>query len=361
MWTGIARVVPFMASLQLAVAPPADSVSVDFTMAERGLEWLHEVEAGAGTEALRASFRERIAPTRGTRAVVAHWARFREWDAEIFMEFVLAALGRSDPPEQFARFEDEDGELTLLGLARRSWRRALEELPRLERDLAALERGEPGRRALRRARAALPPDAEISARIHVVLFGVSPAFAVGDLVGFDLLQLPRTGDDELDVDAVARTFAHELHHSGFRAYIEEHMGAAAEDPALTLLGAATAEGLATCLVNRPHRASERWARALAEADSLMPVFQEDLRRSLAGRLPREELVRRWFRGDPGPVYVVGVHMCETVKAAAGKEAVVGLVKDFRAFPGRYNESVPDDGSSFRFAPTLVERIERRGS
>ncbi len=65
MWIGPVLLVPTLLSAQPLVEPAgADSVLVDFTMAERGIEWLHQVKAGADVEALRASFRESIAPTR---------------------------------------------------------------------------------------------------------------------------------------------------------------------------------------------------------------------------------------------------------------------------------------------------------
>lgn len=344
---------PFLA-VALAAAPvPGDTVVVDYGMAEAAIAWLEEVEAGADAETLRASFRENVVPTAGMEAIVAHWARFREWDAEIFMEFVLQALGVVKPTGPLV---DESGETTALGMARREWTKALAELPRLARDLAALKRHDPKRRAVALAHEALPPDAEIAARFYVVLFGVSSAFAVDDMNGYDLLQLPHAEDGSLDIAEITATFAHELHHSGFSAYIEEHMGAAADDPRFTLLGAAAGEGLATCLVSRPDLTSGRWKEALAGADSLMAVFQADVRRGLAGDLPRDELVGRWFTGSPGAVYVVGVHMCETVEDAGGRNALLTLPEDFRRFPALYNASVPDDAPGFRFDGELLARL-----
>jgi hypothetical protein len=63
-------------------------------MAEAGVGWIELVASGADDNTPReACFRE-LAPTAGCRAIIRHRARFRDWNDEIFYDFISEAPGR---------------------------------------------------------------------------------------------------------------------------------------------------------------------------------------------------------------------------------------------------------------------------
>ena len=79
-----------------------EPVTVGYDMAEAGLDWLDLVASGADDETLRESFFRDVAPTAGCQAIIHHWERFREWDEEVFYDFILEALERKPSEKPLA-------------------------------------------------------------------------------------------------------------------------------------------------------------------------------------------------------------------------------------------------------------------
>jgi hypothetical protein len=207
--------------------------------------------------------------------------------------------------------------------------------------------------AIEEARRFLPPEADVSNRFHVVLFGASNAFSVGDDNGFDLLQLDTQADGTIDVEAVIDLFAHEMHHSGLSSAMEQHMGPAADDERILLPGVLVAEGMATFFTTPPfphiHAWSESedpakrelaadWERHLANMPSLYEQAARDIDLALRGQLSTEDMVNRWLGGMQGPAYGLGVDMIRTIDTELGTEAAVNLARDSRRLLTTYNEA-----------------------
>ena len=163
-----------------------EPVTVGYDMAEAGVRWLELVASGADDATIREAFFRDVAPTAGCQAIIHHWERFREWDEEVFYDFILEALERkpSDKP-----LVGEDGQPTVAGHSRRLWLNAVSDVDQLRRNLEALQAIDVRAVALAKARRYLPVEADVSNQFHVVLFGASGAFSVGDENGFDLFQL----------------------------------------------------------------------------------------------------------------------------------------------------------------------------
>jgi hypothetical protein len=351
----------------------ADRVTVDFDMADAGLRWLELVAAGADDDSLHAVFMQTVAPTAGCQAIIRHWARFRDWDGEIFYGFILEALGRKATEKPLM---EEDGHPTTLGHARRRWNAALRNPDQYRRNLEALEAADIRDAALARARRYLPPEADVSNRFHVVLFGASNAFSVGDENGFDLLQLDTLADGNIDVEGVTALFAHEMHHSGLSSAREQHMGPAAHDDHLTLPGVLVAEGLATFYLTPPfpklqeweeskdpakRELAADWERHLTDMPSLYEQAARDIPLGLNGTLSTPDLVERWLGGMQGPAYGLGVDMIRTIDAELGTEAAVNLARDPRRLLTTYNEAAAkarEEGrDAYLFDPGLAARLE----
>jgi hypothetical protein len=97
-------------------------------MAEAAIAWLDYVKAEPGMGNIRQRFMTDVAPTEGCQAIIHHWERFRDWDEETFLTFILEAL-REIPTDR--DLENEDGSLTSFGMRRKLWTYALNNTMRL--------------------------------------------------------------------------------------------------------------------------------------------------------------------------------------------------------------------------------------
>ena len=329
---------------------PADTVSVGYDMAEAGLDWLDLVAQDADAGRLRAFFFDEVAPTAGCQAIIAHWARFRDWDEAMFYDFILEALGLK-PTD--APLVDADGHPTGLGHARRLWSSALANRKQLRADLAALRDIDLRTAALTEARRYLPAEADVTNHFHVVLFGASNAFSVGNENGLDLLQLKRNGDGSLDVTETVALFAHEMHHSGLSSAMTVHMGNVADDDHITLPGVLIAEGMATYFITPPGPNLERWRasddpmerqlaadwdRHAAALPELYAMAATDIGRGLDGSLTIDDLVQHWLGGMQGPAYALGTDMMGLIDRELGRETAIGLSRDSRLLLETYNRA-----------------------
>jgi hypothetical protein len=353
--------------------PSADRVTVGYDMAEAGLRWLELVAAGAGSETLHEVFMREVAATAGCQAIIRHWARFRDWDDEIFYGFILEALDRKATDQPLV---DESGHPTPLGHARRLWSEALRDPEQLRADLEALQSADIRDAALEKARRYLPAEADVNNHFHVVLFGASNAFSVGNENGFDLLQLETHADGTIDVERVIDLFAHEMHHSGLSSAMERHLGDTADDERIMLPGVLVAEGLATYYVTPPFPNLEKWRDSddpaerqlasdwnshLASMPELYARAAADIELGLSGELATKDLVTRWLGGRQGPAYGLGVDMVRTIDTELGTEAAVDLARDPRHLLSTYNEAAARAREAGRdaylFDAGLAERLE----
>jgi hypothetical protein len=350
-----------------------DSVTVSFDMAEAGLEWLELVASGADDATLREAFFRDVAPTAGCQAIIHHWQRFREWDEEIFYDFILAALERkaSDAP-----LVDGNGQPTVHGHSRRLWSAAVADVAQLRKNLEALRSADVRDVALVKARRYLPAEADVSNHFHVVLFGASGAFSVGEENGFDLLQLELLPNGEIDVEWLIDLFAHEMHHSGLTSAMEQNIGELADDDRLMLPGVLVGEGLATYFTTPPFPEIEAWRSSddptkrglaadwdshLANMPSLYAQAATDIEIGLNGGLTTDDLMKRWLGGMQGPAYGLGVDMVRTIEAELGAEAAIDLARDPRRLLTTYNlaaKKAREDGrKTYPFDDALARRLE----
>ena len=350
----------------------AEPVTVGYDMAEAGVGWLELVASGADDATIREAFFRDVAPTAGCQAIIHHWERFREWDEEIFYDFILEALERkpSDKP-----LVGEDGQPTVAGHSRRLWLNAVGDVDQLRRNLEALQAIDVRAVALAKARRYLPVEADVSNQFHVVLFGASGAFSVGDENGFDLFQLKLLPDGAIDVEWVIDLFAHEIHHSGFSSAMAQHLGAAGDDDRIMLPGVLVAEGMATYYTTPPFPELEAWRASddpveqglaadwdshLANMPAIYVQAELDIALGLEGGLTTDDLMKRWLGGMQGPAYGLGVDMIRIIDTELGTDAAVNLARDSRQLLKTYNRAarqVRDDGrEAYLFETALADRL-----
>jgi len=328
---------------------PEDHVSLDFDMVEAGIDWLDLIQSGAIDEHIRTAFIERIIPTQGCQAIIHHWARFRKWDAEELYAFIMAALGLMPSEEPLRK---DDGSLTFFGMRRELWQTALRDTARMRSDLQTLREADL-LRSINIVRPFLPEAAVLDVRFSFVLFGHSSAFSVGKENGFDFLQLPRKTDGVLDIEQIIRTFAHELHHSGFASLDEKYLKDVKNQDRLMLLGILAAEGMPTYFIDKPqeHLAAYRdsdnhlmqmaaadWEKHTARLPALYREAEADILANLEGRLNQSVIMQQWMAGAKGPAYVLGEDMIRKIDTYLGHDVAVSVAADYRKLLQLYNRA-----------------------
>jgi len=348
-------------------ANPAEYVSIDYEMADEALDWLQLVKDGAGDDEIREHFLTHVATTEGCQSIVHHWERFMEWDSDKFLTFVLEGLGKV---ERDGPLENADGSLTSLGRRRLLWTSALENLDQLKRDVASLKQKQLTDTAAALAARYLPQDAQLRANFYIVLFGGSSAYSVGGENGFDMLQMPRNADGSLDVEDALRTFAHELHHTGFGSLVDSTMS-----DNTTLVGILAAEGAPTYFIDGyPGRAdiyarsqdkvqndvARDWHRHQESLPELYARAALDIERNLSGEATIEELFSSWMGGIKGPAYVLGADMYSTIDRYLGLDSAKVVMGDHRKLLAIYNAAAREANAGgeecFLFDDSLASRL-----
>ncbi|MFO7866230.1 MAG: DUF5700 domain-containing putative Zn-dependent protease [Candidatus Aminicenantes bacterium] len=348
-------------------------VTVDYRMAEKAIQWLEYINTGPDLEEIKRRFLEEVAPTEGCRVIIRHWERFREWDEEIFLTFILEALDKISTDEPL---ENEDGSPTSFGMRRKLWMYALNNTGKLREDLNQLKQAEVRDKALKLARQYLPDDADVSNRFYVVLFGASSAFSVGEENGFDLLQLPKTSAGQVYVENVIETFAHEMHHSGFSNAADKHMTDVENKDRIMLVGILAAEGMPTHFINRirenldvlkssgneMHRMlAAQWEENLDRLPELYKEAEKDILLNMEGEIGQQEIFKKWMGGLQGPAYVLGSDMFDVIEKHLGLKEAKKIAQDYRRFLSIYNRAAENAAAAgreaFLFDRTLVERLE----
>jgi hypothetical protein len=176
---------------------------------------------------------------------------------------------------------------------------------------------------------------------------------VGDANGYDLLQMPLLNDGSLDLEQIRRTFAHEMHHSGFSNAATEGMAEVDNEDNIILAGILAAEGTATWLINRPldylddyrtgnnttnRLVAQDWDRLLPQLPDLYEKAGTDIRLNLEGNLDMSELQEYWLSGYQGPAYILGSDMVATIEEYLGLKAVRSIAKDYRQLLILYNRA-----------------------
>lgn len=351
-----------------------ETVTVDYRMAEKAIEWLEYIKSEPGLEKIKQYFMKEVASTEGCQSIIRHWKRFREWDEEIFFNFIMEALGRMPTDKAI---KNEDGSPTSFGMRQRLWLYALDNTAKLREDLSKLKEAGVRDAALEMAKKYLPDEADISNRFYVVLFGASSAFSVGDENGYDLLQLPKTPDGEIYVDNIIQTFAHEMHHSGFNNCTSRYMAEVKNKERIMLAGILAGEGMPTHFINRVrenlglmksstsemHRMlASQWEENLSRLSELYREAEKDIQLNIRGEIGQKEIFEKWMSGLQGPAYVLGSDMFSVIEKYLGLEEAKDVAKDYRRFLSIYNraaEKANEEGKDlFIFNRDLAEQLEK---
>ncbi len=63
-----------------------DRLVVDFTAAEKTIEWLKYINTNPGYDNIKSHFFENVAPSKGVQSIIHHWARFKTWNNEEYFK-----------------------------------------------------------------------------------------------------------------------------------------------------------------------------------------------------------------------------------------------------------------------------------
>ncbi len=344
-----------------------DKVVVDFTMAEKAVDWLEFINTDPGDSAIHEYFIKNIAPTKGCQAIIKHWARFIEWDNETFYKFLMEAMNKI-PTER--PLVSDDGSLTPLGKRRMLWTSALKDPQQVRADIEALKKISLVDTSLTLAKMYLPASASIDNNFYFVLFGGSNAFSIGDENGFDVLQLSKRADGSIDVEAVMLLLAHEMHHSGFVSCEKDDTS-----DSLLLLGVLAAEGMPTCFIDRTADKVEtlksshdkivrdlgaQWESHLERLPQIYAEAERDIELNLEGKIGQKEIWEVWMNGLQGQAYALGGDMVSVIDRYLGIDSARVVPVDIRQFLRLYNKAARignDRGGSYHvFSDELVDRV-----
>jgi len=349
-----------------------DIVNIDFTMAEKAVEWLEFIKKGADDKSIKDYFVKNVASTKGCQAIIHHWARFRKWDNEEFYKFIMEALGRIPANK---KGKNEDSSLSWFERRKMLWRQALSHPERIRKDINDLKKFNLKDKAIKIAKKYLPDDVVLISDFYFVLFGGSPAFSVGKENGFDVLQLFRTPDGNLYLEQIIITLAHELHHSGFYYCLNKHNPILKDDPNIMLLGTLVAEGMPTYFINRTQKNLEKlrridnpllkmlvkdWNAYLLNLNESFRQAEKDVLLNLEGKLSVEDIHRKWLNGVQGQAYILGSYMFSVIDKYLGVEQAKKLVYNPLNFIAIYNKAAKlgneQKGGCFVFSQKLVEKL-----
>lgn len=340
----ISSVIVFLILGFLDTVFSADKVTIDYEMSVRAIDWLEYMRHESDEVRIEEYFMENVAPTEGCESIIEHWARFMEWDDDKFYSFIMQALDRV-PNNKPTR--DENGELTVFGRRRELWMSALENSETTRENVEKLRNINLADTCLKLAKRYLPESTEIEVTFYIVLFGGSSAYSVGDVNGFDLLQLPKDDQGNIDIDEVIATFAHEIHHSGFARC---NPGSTDHEYLVALLAA---EGMPTYFVDKTGTRIDNysakgeglrsliakdWLKHEARLHELYLKAESDIEANLEAEDKKKVIFEDWMSGVKGPAYVLGYDMFSVIDKYLGVDSAVAVAEDFRRLIDIYNEA-----------------------
>lgn len=349
-----------------------NTFSIDYEMAIKTIDWLEYLNTGADSSAMKKYFMENVATTEGCKTIISHWARFRKWDNEIFYNFILEALGRIESKQPLT---EKDGSPTSFARRRVLWQSALKNTRMLRKDVEEMQNAGLEQKSLAIARKYLPAETDFKNKFYVVLFGASTAFSVGERNGFDLLQLPRGKNNEVEFEEVLLTFAHELHHTGFNFLNNINMKGVTNEDRIVLTGVLAGEGMPTYFINKPFDKINKlklsndgtkklqgaeWEKHAVEMPNYYKRANEDMKKILAGEMDTKEVFAFWMDGFQGPAYALGANMYSVIVKYSGLQEAFEAAKDYRQFIKIYNDAARKGNSKgaglFIFDQDLAEKI-----
>jgi len=230
--------------------------------------------------------------------------------------------------------------------------------------------------AARLARAYLPKDARIRAKIYPVIKPRDNSFV------FDVKNDPAIFlylDPAVGREKFENTLAHELHHIGYGGSCPSKQSSEAisklpqnAQTVITWIGA-FGEGLAMLAAAggpdiHPHAVSspeerERWDRDMANFNDDLKKVEKFFLDVLANRLTEEETRQTAFSffGVQGPWYTVGWKMAALIEKTSGREKLIECICDQRKLLPAYNQAAAEYNRSAReplalWAAELIKSI-----
>lgn len=350
-----------------------EKFKINYEMAEKCVDWLEFINTGAEKKEIHKYFMDNIAGTEGCKTIIDHWSRFKNWNNYIFYDFISEAIGlkESDAPHY-----NDDGTLTLAGKKSMLWKKALEDPQKIRENIETMKSMNLEEKSLEIASKYLPAKAEFQNEFYVVFFGASNAFSVGDRNGFDILQLPKKQNGDIDEEATLELFAHELHHTGFNSLAMKKLEGVNNLERFNLIGILNAEGMATYFINKPFDRFDEWKNHFdpqiqqlgkeweihkENIDEYYEQAEVDILKNLNGEIGQEEIMENWMNGLQGKAYALGADMISVIEKYSGLKTAVNTAYDYRNFLGFYNAAAKKGNEQgddlYVFSDELLEAVQ----
>lgn len=338
---------PVLANKKLVETKP-NAVVVNFSMAERMLDWFVFVKQEQSANKRKIEFIKLLESNGGCKAIIDHWSRFdNNWNLDAFYLFVAENLGLVDTQKELV---DSNGNSTPFSTRRKLWKEAFENPGRIRRFIEQLKMMNWNDRLEANVKINLPPEVQLNADFYFVIFGASSGFSVNNDIALDVLQLPVNSENELELDDIFRTASHELHHFGFSLSANKTLANINDLERINLVGLMTAEGIATHLYQQPfERYLNRpitkmkdggvirdWQNKISRLPKMFLAAEQDIYLGLSGQFEGKPLYQKWLDGHQGDAYILGATMIRLIEQELDKDKMIELNRDYRKLLSFYN-------------------------
>lgn len=329
---------------------PGIHEKVDFSMAEKSIEWIKLIRGGSNKAEQEIFFKNNISITSGADSIKKYWRSITEGEIPELNTYFFHLLKKREPGKTW----------NISVLTRKWYQRSRELLLKVYKKpdfykniLEKLKKYDIAGEALKLAGECLPDVSLDDIKIEFIFFGHSLAFTVENMCVYDFLQLPVDKKGNIFIDEVIQTLAHEIHHLGFKRISNNKMTGVVNMEKLSLIWMLSSEGIPTFYIDKPFkkinefkkrkdilykRIASDWKKHKENLNDLYIEAENDISLALKGGLSLSAINWKWNEGVKGAVYVLGSDMISVIDEFLGKDAVMDVIADYRKLITIYNSA-----------------------
>ena len=330
---------------------PGIREKVDFSMAEKSIEWIKLIKGGSSKAEQKIFFNNNILITSGAGSIKKYWNSITESDIPELNTYFFHLLKKREPGKKWN-----------FNILTKEWYRRSRGLflkvykkpDFYNKVLERLKKYDIAGEALKLAGECLPDINLDDIKIEFIFFGHSLAFSVENMCVYDFLQLPVDKKGNIYISEVIQTLAHEIHHLGFKRIANNKMNGVVNTEKLSLIWMLSTEGIPTFYIDKPFekinefkkrkdilykRIASDWEKHRENLKGLYIEAENDISLALKGKLSLSAINWKWNEGVKGAVYVLGSDMVSVIDEFLGKDAVMDVMADYRKLIKIYNNAV----------------------
>ena len=360
----------FIIFFTFGILPDPIPERVDFSMVEKGIEWMKLIRGGGDKAEQLNFFKDNILVTSGADSIKKYWRSITKGDIPELEAYFYHLLKKREPGKKW------NYSILTKEWYKRSRRILLKVFRRpdfYDKVLDKLKKYNISGEALILAGEYLPDINLDDIKIEFIFFGHSLAFSVENRCVYDFLQLPIDKKGNIYIDEVIQTLAHEIHHLGFKRISDRKMGGVVNREKLALIWMLSSEGIPTFYIDKPfnrirefkkrkdvlyRRIASDWNKHRGNLKDLYIEAENYISHALKGELSFTAIKWKWNEGVKGAVYVLGSDMVSVIDEFLGKNAVLDVMTDYRRLIEIYNKAAKAGNRTGRKLYVFSAKIEK---